>query len=107
MNYKDRCDYLEARIKRLNQIGIALSKEDNFNKLFEMIMDEARHITNADGRTLYMKSEDGKFLEFEIVRTDSLGLVMGGTSGNDILWPSIPLYNDSNDPNDSNDTDVT
>jgi len=102
MNYKDRCNYLEARIKRLNKIGIALSKEDNFNKLFEMIMEEARHITNADGRTLYMKSEDGRFLEFEIVRTDSLGLVMGGTSGNDILWPSIPLYNDSNEPNYKN-----
>ncbi len=92
MNLNERCTFLENRIKRLNDIGIALSKEDDFNKLFEMIMDEAKQITNADGRTLYMKSEDGKSLNFEIVRTDSTGLVMGGTSGNDISWPSIPLF---------------
>ena len=66
MDYKDRCRYLEDRIKQLNKIGIALSKEDDFNKLFEMIMEEAKHITNADGRTLYMK--DGKSLKFEIIR---------------------------------------
>ena len=60
MDYKARCEYLEDRIKHLNLIGIALSAEENINALFEMIMDEAKHITNADGRTLYMKSEDGK-----------------------------------------------
>ena len=102
MDYKDRCKYLEERIKQLNEIGIALSKENDFNKLFEMIMEEARQITNADGRTLYMMSENGESLEFEIVRNDSLKLIMGGTSGNDISWPSIPLYNDSGDPNHKN-----
>ena len=67
MNYKDRSKYLEQRIKQLNEIGIALSKENDFNKLFEMIMEEAKHITNADGRTLYMTSQSGKYLEFEII----------------------------------------
>ena len=100
MDYKDRCRYLEDRIKQLNKIGIALSKEDDFNKLFEMIMEEAKHITNADGRTLYMT--DGKSLKFEIIRNDSLNLIMGGTSGNDIPWPSIPLYDDSSNPNYKN-----
>ena len=100
MDYKDRCRYLEDRIKQLNKIGIALSKEDDFNKLFEMIMEEAKHITNADGRTLYMT--DGKSLKFEIIRNDSLNLIMGGTSGNDIPWPSIPLYDDSSNPNHKN-----
>ena len=102
MDYKNRSKYLEKRIKQLNEIGIALSKENDFNKLFEMIMEEARQITNADGRTLYMMSEDGKSLEFEIIRNDSLSLVMGGTSGNDIPWPSIPLFNDSGNPNYKN-----
>jgi len=102
MNYKDRCRYLEERIKQLNEIGIALSKENNFNKLFEMIMEEARQITNADGRTLYMTSQDGKFLEFEIIRNDSLELIMGGTSGNEIPWPSIALYDSSSNPNHKN-----
>ena len=99
MDYKARCEYLEDRIKHLNLIGIALSSEDNINALFEMIMDEAKHITNADGRTLYMKSEDGKTMDFEIVRTDSMSLIMGGTSGNKINWPSIPLFDDEGKPN--------
>ena len=80
MNHKQRCEYLEERIKRLNLIGLALSTEDDLDKLFEMIMEEARHITNADGRTLYMKSDDGAMMDFKIVRNDSLKLVMGGTS---------------------------
>ena len=53
-------------------IGIALSTEENLDKLFEMIMDEAKHITNADGRTLYMKTEDAKQLKFEILLNDSM-----------------------------------
>ena len=102
MDYKQRCKFLENRIGRLNDIGIALSREDDFNKLFEMIMEEAKHITNADGRTLYMKSEDGNFLNFEIVRTDSTNLVMGGTSGKEIAWPSIPLFDKNQKPNYKN-----
>ena len=102
MDYKDRCKYLEERIKQLNEIGIALSKENDFNTLFEMIMEEARQITNADGRTLYMKSQDGKYLEYEIVRNDSLKLIMGGTSKNEIPWPSISLYDDSDNPSHEN-----
>ena len=94
MDYKERCKYLEERIKHLNLIGMALSTEENLNKLFEMIMSEAKHITNADGRTLYMKSEDGKFMNFEIVRNDSMDLVMGGTSGNEINWPAMALFDD-------------
>ena len=92
MDYKERCDFLEKRIKRLNAIGLALSTENDTNKIFEMILDEARHITNADGRTLYMKSEDGKFMDFEIVRNDSMDLVMGGTSGNEINWPAMAIH---------------
>ena len=59
MDYKMKCSFLEERIKRLNEIGIALSTENNTDKLFEMILEEARNITNADGRTLYMKDADG------------------------------------------------
>ena len=41
MDYKERCKYLEERIKHLNLIGMALSTEENLNKLFEMIMNLA------------------------------------------------------------------
>ena len=39
-------------------------KWDNINVIFELIMEEAKNITHADGRTLYMKSEDGKTMNF-------------------------------------------
>ena len=99
MDYKQRSLFLEERIKRLNEIGIALSTESNTNKLFEMILEEARQITHADGRTLYMKDADGN-LKFEIMITDSKGIYMGGTSGIDIPIPPIPLEKDGK-PNHS------
>ena len=71
MNLKEKCAFLERRIDRLNKISISLSKERNTNIVFELILDEARRITNADGQTLYMKSNDGKTMNFEIIRTDS------------------------------------
>ena len=102
MDYKKRCEYLEERIKHLNLIGIALSTEDNLDKLFEMIMDEAKHITNADGRTLYMKTDDAKQLKFEILLNDSMGSAMGGTSGNEVTLPPVELFNKQGKPNESN-----
>ena len=59
MNDKQKIKSLENRIHRLNKIGIALSTESDPNKLFEMILKEAKSITNADGRTLYSKNDDG------------------------------------------------
>ena len=58
MTLKEKCAFLEERVKRLNEIGLALSREDNTDVIFELIMEEARNITHADGRTLYMKSDD-------------------------------------------------
>ena len=57
MNDKQKIKNLENRIHRLNEIGMALSTESDSNKLFEMILEEARNITNADGRTLYSKNK--------------------------------------------------
>ena len=68
MTLQDKCDFLEERIKRLSEIGLALSREDDTNIIFELIMEEAKNITQADGRTLYMKSDDSKTMNFEILR---------------------------------------
>jgi HD-GYP domain-containing protein (c-di-GMP phosphodiesterase class II) len=79
------------RLEQLNQIGIALSKEKDTNRLLETIISVAKHITNADGGTLYRVTEN-RTLEFEILRTDSLGLAMGGTTGVKIPFDPVPLY---------------
>ena len=95
MTLKDKCTFLEERIRRLSEIGLALSREDDTNVIFELIMEEAKNITHADGRTLYMKSDDGKTMNFEILRTDSTNTVMGGTSGKKITFPPVQLYDDN------------
>ena len=101
MNIEEKCIFLEERITRLNEIGIALSTVKDTNKLFELILEEAKNITNADGRTLYMVDEKGN-LKFEIMRNDSMDTIMGGTSGIDIPFPAVPKYFDDGEPNLSN-----
>jgi len=63
--------------------------------VLELILNGAKKLTGADGGTLYTVTEDGK-LRFEIVTTDSLHIVMGGTSGQDIRFQDLPLYVDGN-----------
>ncbi len=78
-------------IERLNDIGIALSSERDVNALMERILHGALELTNADAGTMYGVTEK-KTLKFEILRTDALGIAMGGTSGKAITFPEIPLY---------------
>ena len=51
-------DHLEKQVKNLADIGLSLSKEKDMNILLENILLEAKRIANADGGTLYMKTED-------------------------------------------------
>ena len=91
---------LEEQISNLSQIGLALSKERDMSKLLEMILLEAKRISNSDGGTLYMMTDDKK-LKFEIMMTDSLDFHMGGTSGEDIPFYPVKLYDDEGEPNNS------
>ena len=98
-------DLDQALFWRLIEISTALSGERNTSRLFERILDAAQDITHADGGTLYLikEREEGKpVLEFEILRNDSLSLRLGGTSGNPIKLPPLPLYREDGTPNHSN-----
>jgi HD-GYP domain-containing protein (c-di-GMP phosphodiesterase class II) len=88
-------------IKRLIEIGTALSSEKNLDRLLEMIVDEACKFTNADGGTLYIMSDDEAELHFAIVQNNSLNIRMGGTGGK-ITWPSVQLKNSDGSPNHAN-----
>ncbi len=90
-----------GHIKRLTEIGLALSAEKNINRLMEMILSEARAFTNADGGTLYIMSDDESKLIFTIIQNDSINVRMGGTKGR-ITWPSVKMKNDDGSPNHSN-----
>ncbi|WP_129626756.1 alpha/beta fold hydrolase [Candidatus Oscillochloris fontis] len=101
--YQREVEYLR-RIQREKQradellhvvipIGVALSTEKDFNHLLERIVTEAQKLCNADGATLYLRTEDEK-LRFMIVRTRSLNIAMGGVSGKDIPYPPLRLYDE-------------
>jgi len=92
---------LFKRLEQLNAIGAALSREQNIDCLLENILLAAKAITHADGGTLYRVSEDQKSLRFEIVRTDSLKIAYGGTTGEPISvkFPDLPLYRADGAPN--------
>lgn len=97
----DSVEDLLKRLEQLNEIGASLSKERDITRLLEGIVLAAKAITHADGGTLYRMMEDGQNLRFEILRTDSLGIAMGGTSGNAITFPNLPLRDAAGAPNDS------
>ena len=78
---------LFRRFERLNAIGAALSNERDLDRLLENILLAAKSITHADGGTLYRVSQDKRSLRFAIVRTDTLGIAYGGTSGAPLLVP--------------------
>ena len=91
---------LIERLEQLNAIGVALSAEKDINSLLEVILLAAKKITNADAGTLY-RVHDMQYLTFEIMRTDSLGFALGGTTGKPIMLPPIRLYNEAGLPNNS------
>lgn len=97
----DSVNDLLGRLEQLNEIGAALSREHNITRLLENILVAAKTITHADGGTLYRMSEDGRTLRFEILRTDSLHLTLGGSSGGEISLPNLPLHDAQDAPNDS------
>ncbi len=77
------------KLDKLNLIGISLSSEKDIDKLLELIIKDAKKLTDADGGTLYLMQD--KYLHFKVVQTDSLNIKMGGTSGV-IKWQPLPLY---------------
>ena len=84
---------LFEQIKKLSDIGIALSGVYELNTLLEMIVDSARNFTNADAGTLYIVEENT--LRFKIVQNDSLKIRMGGKDGEPIPFAPVEL-NQSN-----------
>ena len=90
-------DDLFRRLEELNHIGIALSQEKDITRLLEQILVAAKDITHADGGTLYRMTEENT-LKFEIMRNDTLGIAMGGTTGVEIPFYPINLFDKEGKP---------
>jgi sigma-B regulation protein RsbU (phosphoserine phosphatase) len=80
-------------------LTIALSTEPDFERLLERVVAEARTICNADGGTLYMRSDDD-MLHFSVTISDSLGLKLGASSEQSISLAPLPLHDpETREPN--------
>ena len=98
---KNTVQSLLDRLDQLNDIGASLSGERDITHLLEQILLAAKLITRADGGTLYRMHDEANVLRVEILRTDSLGIAMGGSSGVAIDFPDIPLKTAAGAPNDA------
>lgn len=78
-------------LQHLIEIGIQLSVEKDTTRLLERILTSAQTLTQADGGTIYSVTAD-KSLKFETLINNSLKMYLGGSSGQAIPFPSIPIY---------------
>ena len=83
---------IAQRLERLTELSVELSTNHDTPLLLERILETAKSMTHADGGTLYLTREDKQALCFNISMNDTLGMHQGGTSGNRIEIPDIPLY---------------
>jgi len=97
----DTIEGLLGRLEHLNKIGAALSQERDINRLLESILLATKRITRADGGTIYSKNTSSNSLQFEILRTDSHQIAMGGSADEPVHFPDLPLVNAAGAPNDS------
>lgn len=86
------------KAEQLNSIGISLSSEKDGKRLLEKIIIGAQSITHSDGGTLYLMDGE-KHLRFEIMRTTSLGIAYGGTTGKPVPLQPIEIEDEKGNKN--------
>lgn len=80
-------------------LGVALSTEKDFERLLERILLAVKSICNADAGTLYKRTPDN-MLRFAIMYNDTLKLALGGTTGKEIPFAPMRLYDEvTGEPN--------
>jgi HD-GYP domain-containing protein (c-di-GMP phosphodiesterase class II) len=87
------------RLQRLQRVGLALASEKNRDRLVERILIEAKELCNADGGTIYLRSDEND-LKFAIMLNDTLGIHRTGKA---IGLPAVPMFDPvTNEPNQKN-----
>ena len=80
-----------------------LYPKKKYQYLIRKILNEARLISNSDGGTLYLITNENKKLSFEIMQTESLQIKFGGSSDPvpESIYP-VKLYNEDGSKNLNN-----
>lgn len=93
-------DWMLSRIEKLNEIGIALSGEEEVVRILERILMGAKTLTRADGGTLYLLDPEHRELHFELICNDTLAIGIDVADRARVRFPPIPLFVDGL-PNES------
>jgi HD-GYP domain-containing protein (c-di-GMP phosphodiesterase class II) len=90
---------IAARLEQLTELSVALADGHDITLLLERILLVAKNMTHSDGGTLYRPDEARRALHFHIVVNDTLGIHRGGSSGQAIDIPPVPLYDANGERN--------
>jgi HD-GYP domain-containing protein (c-di-GMP phosphodiesterase class II) len=93
----DTMAMMKAAIEQFLKISKALSEEKNFDRLLEMILQEAKTVAGAQAGAISLRSADDRRLEVAILHNDTTGLRCGGTSGETVSAAPIELQADTAD----------
>jgi len=80
----------QSKLVRLLDIGIAMGSEKDLGLIIETVVMEAVRISNAEGGTLFLLTEDDKNLRFEFIHNRMLEISLGGSHELDFDLPTIP-----------------
>lgn len=92
---------LQTLVNRMVEIGTALSSTREVGVLLEMIVDEARRFTNADGGTLFLVDDTEKVLRWAIIQNETMDIRIGGTSAglvDEAIFQPIALFEEDGAP---------
>ena len=80
-----------AKFEKMLDINLELADEKDIDVMMQKILTYTREITHSDGGSLYLISNDKKYLEFKVIQNDSLDINLS-QSMHDEMWQPIPLY---------------
>ncbi len=72
---------MKTAIERFVAISKALSAEQDFDRLLERLLGEARAVCRADGGSIFLFDEDKATIELAVVQNERSGVHYGGSSG--------------------------
>lgn len=85
-----REEFLLERIRKLNSIGIALSRQArDVDRLLEMVLEEARRFYRCDAGSLFVR--EGETLVFKVAQNDTLKKRPKQTGSSDANFVAKPL----------------
>lgn len=91
-------DQDQELIARLIHIGAQLSSERNLEHLLELIVEQSRHFTRADGGTLFLVDTNTQTLRWAIIQNETMRVHIGGRNNrrpDANVFPPIPLQDDA------------